>query len=143
MLRHLLAALIFVSASFAQEPLPADSSKPTQEEGIIAQFRGADVRELVIYYEKLTNLKAVLATNLPSGGYIALVTDKPIPRREMIQRIESECLRYGIVVTQLPDKKTVSFTFNDKLPAEPLLREPLPDTGKPEKGKIRIISNKK
>jgi hypothetical protein len=37
----------------------------------------------------------------------------------------------------------VSFTFDEKLPALPLLREPLPDTDKPEKATIKIIPKKK
>ena len=144
MLRYILVAvtLILANTTFAQDSAPADSNRAAQEEGIVAQFRGASVWELAHYYEKLTNLNPILASNLPSKGYIVLMVGKPVSRKEMIQRIESECLRHGIVITQLPDKKTVSFTFNDKLPAEPLLSEPLPDTGKREKGKIRIIQNK-
>ena len=142
MLRFLLIATLFsATAGYAQDSAPADSNRTAQEEGLVAQFRGASVRELAHYYERLTNLNPILASNLPSKGYIVLMVRKPVPRKEMIQRIESECLRHGIVITQLPDKKTVSFTFNDKLPAEPLLSEPLPDPT-PEKGKIRIIQNK-
>lgn len=94
MLRSLLLVpLIFASASFAQESAPADSSKTKQDQGVVAHFNGADVRELANYYALLTNLKPVLASNLPSKGYIALVVDKPIPRKEMIQRIEAEFLK--------------------------------------------------